>query len=251
MAVIIGSARIDERGQISGGKAGDQTTKEVSTQAYYVHSKGWVLLRPKKPAIANKIAKAMLDACNNDNIGYDQSQRETIVPLFKEKGAIAKIDTKCECDCSKLVQICVWEATGKDPGNFTTGYAVSTLSKTGFFETPVDVTSKTVICKGDILCTKTKGHIVIVTSGDPRPTSNGQTTSDKTTNESTHESWYTTCSLYIRQGAGVHQKALSVLPPNTDCVVHEKKHMVEGTEWFKVTAKGITGFVSSKYLDKK
>lgn len=47
MAVIIGSARIDERGKASGGKAGDQTGKEVSTQNWYKHSKGWVLLRPK------------------------------------------------------------------------------------------------------------------------------------------------------------------------------------------------------------
>ena len=40
MGVIIGSARIDERGKISGGAAGDQTGSEVSTQAFYVHSKG-------------------------------------------------------------------------------------------------------------------------------------------------------------------------------------------------------------------
>ena len=56
MAVIIGSARIDERGKASGGKAGDQTGKEVSTQNWYKHSKGWVLLRPKDPEKAAKIA---------------------------------------------------------------------------------------------------------------------------------------------------------------------------------------------------
>ena len=247
MAVTIGSARLDENGKISGGKAGDQTGKEVSTQPYYVHSKGWVLLRPKKVGIANKIAKAMLDACNNNNIGYDQSQRETIVPLFKEKKAISKIDTKCECDCSKLVQICVWEATGKDPGNFTTSYAVTTLSKTGFFEEPVNVTSKTVICTGDILCTKTQGHIVVVTSGDPRPS----TTTEEPKKEPSSETWETTCNLYIRQGAGISNKALSVLPAKTKCVILEKGHIVGDTEWFKVTAKNITGFVSSKYLAKK
>lgn len=40
MAVIIGSARHDEHGNCySGGKAGDQTGQEVSTQKFYNHSK--------------------------------------------------------------------------------------------------------------------------------------------------------------------------------------------------------------------
>ena len=44
MSVKIGSARIDEHGQAHGGAAGDQTGKEVSTQSWYAHTKGWVLL---------------------------------------------------------------------------------------------------------------------------------------------------------------------------------------------------------------
>ena len=39
--VIIGSARIDERGNASQGKAGDQTCKEVATEPYYRHRLGW------------------------------------------------------------------------------------------------------------------------------------------------------------------------------------------------------------------
>ena len=46
MSVIIGHSSIDENGKISGGKAGDQTTKEVCTRSFYMHSKGWVVLRP-------------------------------------------------------------------------------------------------------------------------------------------------------------------------------------------------------------
>lgn len=41
MSLIVGSARIDENGHVQGGKPGDQTGKEVSTQVYYVHTKGW------------------------------------------------------------------------------------------------------------------------------------------------------------------------------------------------------------------
>ena len=60
MSLVVGSARIDENGHISGGKPGDQTGNEVSTQAYYVHSKGWYCLRPKSITVANAIAEAML-----------------------------------------------------------------------------------------------------------------------------------------------------------------------------------------------
>ena len=40
MAVRIGSARINEKGITTGGKAGDQTGGEVSIQNYYLHRKG-------------------------------------------------------------------------------------------------------------------------------------------------------------------------------------------------------------------
>lgn len=102
MAVIIGSARIDERGKASGGKAGDQTGKEVSTQNWYKHSKGWVLLRPKDPEKAAKIAQAMRAACANDNIGYDQYQNQTLWNEVKNKGYDpAKADKPCETDCAR------------------------------------------------------------------------------------------------------------------------------------------------------
>ena len=57
MSLVVGSARIDESGHISGGKPGDQTGNEVSTQAYYVHSKGWYCLRPKSITVANPLQK--------------------------------------------------------------------------------------------------------------------------------------------------------------------------------------------------
>ena len=78
MAVKIGSARIDENGHAYNGKAGDQTGKEVSTQNWYLHSKGWRVYRAKNPAVAEKIAICMERACSNAAIGYDQYQRSLI-----------------------------------------------------------------------------------------------------------------------------------------------------------------------------
>lgn len=162
MVMTVGSARIDERGKISGGAVGDSTGREVCTEKYYMHSQGWYMLRPKTAAHANAIAAAMLRACNNNNIGYDQNNRLGIITY----GTSTK--TKTECDCSSLVRQCVKEATGKDPGNFTTANEVSMLTATGLFNSKVAVTSGTVLCNGDILVTKTKGHTVIVVSGNAR-----------------------------------------------------------------------------------
>ena len=72
MDILVGSARIDEKNQAYNGAAGDQTGKEVSTQKWYAHSKGWVLLRAKSAEARERIAACMQAACDNPHIGYDQ-----------------------------------------------------------------------------------------------------------------------------------------------------------------------------------
>lgn len=170
MAVIIGSARIDERGRLSGGQAGDQKQKsstndtigEVSMQNFYVHSKGWYILRPKDANIAKKIALNMKTACNNKNIGYDQMNRLGVMTY----GVNSKVKT--ETDCSTLVRDCVKEASGKDPGNFSTLNEADMLEKSGLFEKRIAYKSGTILYTGDVLVTKTKGHTVIVIEGAKR-----------------------------------------------------------------------------------
>lgn len=169
MEIMIGSARINENGKVSGGKAGDQTGKEVSIQPFYQHTKGWICLRPKTANLANGLAQSMTDMCKNDNIGYCQDHRSGIITNLKIYGKIAKIKQKTETDCSTGVRACCIE-NGFDPGNFTTLNEVCTLSDTGKFEKPFDVTSASQLCNGDIIVTKTKGHTAIVVSGNPRAT---------------------------------------------------------------------------------
>ena len=165
MIVVIGSARIDEHGNLAGGKAGDQTGKEVSAQNYYNHSKGWIGLRPKMSEIADKQVQAMKDACANNNIGYDQNQRLGVVDNLLKAGSIRNITTKTEADCSSLVRAVVIEATGIDPGNFTTSNEVSKLMATGLYD-KVEINGEKDCRKGDILVTKRKGHTAIVISVD-------------------------------------------------------------------------------------
>lgn len=157
----VGSARIDENGKLSGGAAGDQTGKEVSTQDYYMHSKGWYLFRPKTTEDAEKIAAAMQSACDNANIGYDQGNRLDVITQVKRYGSMEKISVKTEADCSSLVRACCVEA-GFDPGNFNTASEAAALEKTGRFRGKMSVTESMILYDGDILVTKTKGHTVVV-----------------------------------------------------------------------------------------
>ena len=160
MAVIIGSARHDEHGNCySGGKAGDQTGQEVSTQKFYNHSKGWNVLRAKDNKVAEKLAEAMKIACGNKNIGYDQSERYGII----KHGINTKVKT--ECDCSSLVRACIIYASGKDVGDFNTSNERSVILKSGLFDDMGTYKVGDTLYNGDILVTRTKGHTVIVVSG--------------------------------------------------------------------------------------
>lgn len=163
--VTLGSARHDEFGKLNGA-AGDQLQTgsgndfkgEVSMQPYYLHKLGWYGFRLLKVDWRHKAAERMVAACNNAKIGYSQAKRGDILKT--------KIDTtkKTNCDCSSLVREVIIEATGFDPGNFTTENAKSVLLNSGLVET-VNLKSPDQLMTGDILCSKKKGHIVVVVLG--------------------------------------------------------------------------------------
>ena len=172
--IKVGSARIDEHGNISGGRAGDQTKKEVATEPYYSHPKGWYMLRAKDIELAKKIAQAMREGCSNDNIGYSQSDKYGVITNLKTYGRIAKISVKTNADCSSLVRACCIQA-GINVGDFNTASEVAVLEKTGAFDKAVAVTSGTKLQEGDILVTRSKGHTVIVTESDSKSTPKPET----------------------------------------------------------------------------
>lgn len=165
--VKVGSARIDENGNAYGGKAGDQTGKEVSTQNWYKHSKGWRVFRAKSAAVAAKIAEAMQAACDNNKIGYDQWNRDTLYAQAEKVGFdVSKVTTACETDCSALVRVCcAYAGIMGIPSDFRTGNMPANLLATGAF---VEMTGSkytdqsTFLGKGDILVTKSSGHTVVV-----------------------------------------------------------------------------------------
>lgn len=99
----ISNSGSDERGQYSGGQAGDQTKNEWSIRTWY--NRPWnVVLRYPDKEIGKLIAELAIEAANNDNIGYDQNQRGTYWQQLSKVGyRPSKITTPCEADCSSGV----------------------------------------------------------------------------------------------------------------------------------------------------
>lgn len=171
----IAQASIDERGQAHGGKAGDQNGKEVRITNWYSYGKvGWdVVIRPKDRAKAHKMAEAMKAACTNDNIGYDQWQRESLLAEVKKVGNdFSKITKPTETDCSALVATVI-VATGtpeekmrnKNRGNKLayTGDLKSLCAASGEFTILTEkkyLISGDYLLEGDIILNE-KHHVVI------------------------------------------------------------------------------------------
>ena len=168
MAVKIGHASLDENGKISGGAVGDQTGREVCTRNWY--SYGWnKVIRAKDTGIAEKIAKAMEQACANDNIGYDQSQRTTLYVQAKAKNwDLSKITTKCECDCSSLVAVCVNASGITVSKDIYTGNEANALKSTGKFTILTAskyLNADTYLKRGDILLKEGTHTAVVLSDG--------------------------------------------------------------------------------------
>ena len=170
MAVKIGHASIDENGRAQGGKAGDQTGKEVCTRNWYKHSKGWRVLRCTDQIKAGMIADAMRAAAENDKIGYDQGQRLTLYDQASKVGFDpGKVNVACETDCSALVRVCLAYA-GITVGNFRTPTEADMLMATGMFVELIGAAytdSSDYLRVGDVLVTRTQGHTVVVLTDGP------------------------------------------------------------------------------------
>lgn len=167
----LASASIDERGKITGGAAGNQTGKELRIRSYYVHGKGWRVLRCVYPEARRLIAEAAIRGVANRNIGYDQSARSSLYNDVKSAGFDPAMTTKAvETDCSAFVRVCASYGLlrighEKFIPDFYTGNEASTLIATGAFVelTGVEYTTRDdYLLAGDILVTKTKGHTEIV-----------------------------------------------------------------------------------------
>lgn len=173
MAILIGHASIDENGKARGGKAGDQTKKEVCTRKWY--NKNWdFVLRCKDPFKAEKMAVSCEQGCSNNNIGYDQNQRNTLNTQAKKAGYdLSKITVPCETDCSAFMAVCVQAAGINIPYNSGNAPTTSTMknafASTGEFEVLTDfkyLISDSYLKRGDILVKAGRHTVMALENGE-------------------------------------------------------------------------------------
>ena len=108
-STIIGEARCNEFGKLSGGKPGDQTGREVGTGNWY--NGGWLyMFRAKDKATRLGLAKAMYQTCANQHIGYNIDSPNRFVAwdnAEKNGHNIKGIKTNGDTTCSQAVSMCM------------------------------------------------------------------------------------------------------------------------------------------------
>lgn len=238
MGIMIGSARADENYKYSGGRRGDQrqkssydTTGEVSLQPFYIHRKGWYVLRPIKKSHAKAIAKSMGDACNNKHIGYSQSDRLAIFNHKNVKNGDIRVDTNC--DCSSLVRKAIIDGTGVDVGNFSTADEANVLEKSGLFGKRMRYTNCMTLYNGDVLVTVTKGHTAIVVSGNERKSSSSASGSSSKPLYTIGKKYTVKVNgLKMRKGPGTEYGEITTLESGDKLTCKQVK-VVGGSTWIR------------------
>lgn len=172
MAVKIAHAAKDENRKYKNGISGDQTYAEVYITNWY--NRPWNCVIRFKDAVAReKVAYAMERACNNNLIGYDQNQRNTLLSLARNVGYDpGLVKTPCETDCSALVSLaCMYAGIPESAlvfsGNSTTTHTMrARLNTTGRVDILTQskfLSSDKYLLRGDILLNE-KAHVAVAIS---------------------------------------------------------------------------------------
>lgn len=286
MAKYIAHSSIDERGRISGGQAGDQTGKEVCIRTWWDFATQ--VLRIEDEKVRVQFGNNMIDCANNNNIGYDQGGRNSLLTqAIKVNFDFSKIAVKCEGDCSSTVTACllgaIYKVLGKEAyekayavlvvsGNCATTSTLSarlrklTMIKVSLYTSTTYTrgTSKAVF--GDIY-NKPSSHVVAYVEDGKKIVAKTTATITSTATKSVKATddaksflksiagtYKATANLNVRHGAGTTQKKMVVIPKGTQVKCYGYYTMVSKTKWYYIqfTYKGVkyTGFVSSKYLKR-
>lgn len=166
----------DENGAYFGGKAGDQTGKEYHVIDWYSYPWDCVLRYEggvNAALVRQCIATFATEAANNNNIGYDQSQRLTFWEQLSKVSSPSQITTPCEADCSsstvaiikKVGQITNVKALADISTSLTTYNLADELKKAGFkvYSSSEYVSSCSNLIAGDIVLNN-QHHVAIYVS---------------------------------------------------------------------------------------
>lgn len=260
MSVLIGHASISENGTVNGTK-GDQTGKEVCTRTWY--SKPWDYMAIHPDAnVREKHAKAVEQACANDNIGYSQygtSNRNTLNSEAKKVNYDLSKVGKCNCDCSSLQNVCAVAsgATGVSYGSngWTTSTMKSALKNAGYkiIESSTYLKSADYCVRGAIYV-KSGSHTVCGLSNGSKykktlekANASFSTSSSSSSGKSVNYKVKidTPSGVKLRSGAGTEYSRVSAIP-NGEIVTITK----ESGNWGYTSYGGKKGWICLDYTKK-
>lgn len=258
--VKIGHARFSEKGNAE-GKRGDQTGNEVSVTDWYDGS--WLAVyRPQKDTVAFLIANTMQAATENNNIGYGQSDRLTLMKAAEQCNFdLSKITEQVNCDCSSLVAVCCNAAGVGVPFSMSTRSMDISLMGTGGFIRLKDsryLKTPDYLKRGDIL--RKNGHTCVVLTNGSKFTDEYEIHSNPVIyadnkNEDLRGVYETITELYLRLGPGHGFQAVSIMEYNQRVFCYGNySYDANGKVWLYVDTykdgKKLTGFCSYKFLVK-
>lgn len=242
--VRVGSARIDENGKIMGGQPGDQTGFEVAIEPWYSHPKKYVVARAKRASVRESIASDMEAACANDMIGYNQKGSWELYDRSKEYGwDCSKVKVASNVDCSTLVRACVAYALQRDIPWFSTLNEIEKLSETGEFEILRDEKysqSPDYLLRGDILCTATQGHTLVVLDNGAKAGQSGNQPPQNSTEGNTSlcgkgiGTAVSKQAMHVHNGADIGATSLAVIKKDVAVEVLD----ITASGWYRIVWPG-------------
>jgi len=166
MSNLFAWASIDERGRATGGKAGDQTGREVLVGPYY-HFGQDMVIRFKNKKYGRKAGKIAKKLAKCESIGYNQTERHQLPNLaskcnwnYKQLLKALK-KTKVNCDCSSFASTVINLAYGKKVVPISTTATIwNNCKPTGKFEKVSVSKAEKKFHKGD-MPVKANNHIII------------------------------------------------------------------------------------------
>lgn len=137
MAVKIGHAAGSETGGREGA-SGDQTGREVRIDKWYISGDGWGwYIEAKDPALLERMAVLMEQACANPNIGYSRTNRYKWYNSAKANGGDVTL-ADGDCDCSSLVSGIANLAGANVTNRLATASMLNAFKKSGDFNIYTD-----------------------------------------------------------------------------------------------------------------
>ena len=256
--VKIVHAKTGEKGGRN-NKPGDQTGKEVTVDDWSysiigLNSRHWqYVFRAKDPEVGRRIAQLMVDAANNDHIGYDQNakERETLYKQAeKHNWDMTAIDKDCETICSCIISVCLTAVGIPMPKTWYPKDMRADLEATGLFycfSTKDYLTSSSKLVVGDILLSESAKHTVVVAES-PHPFTYPVTyTTPEGKSQTAWIAEQSDITLNLNNGNGIDSVKADREFTLEDAVAAPEKEGFEFTGWKKTASAAFSAVYKQKW----